>query len=107
MEGQQLKKNFSYKFDKTLCIICQKQKDTEITSPANGQTQVRKAADIYQDIVWDRLKSVDKDFFNHVDNLCYKSYTYPKNLKKAKVGVSYILHFQYRPSCDWLFIVYL
>ena len=62
MEGLQLKKTVSYKYDETLSIICQKRKDTEPTSTANGQTQVRKAAEIYQDIVWDRLKSVDKDF---------------------------------------------
>lgn len=68
MEGLQLKKTVSYKYDETLSIICQKRKDTEPTSTANGQTQVRKAAEIYQDIVWDRLKSMDKDFFYHVDN---------------------------------------
>ena len=65
MEGLKLKKlKYKYKFDETLCIICQKKKDTELTSTVNGQTQVRKAAKIYQDIVCGRLKPVNKDFFS-------------------------------------------
>lgn len=67
MEGLKLKKlkyKYKYKFDETLCIICQKKKDTELTSTVNCQTQVRKAAKIYQDIVWERLKPVDKDVFS-------------------------------------------
>ena len=67
MEGQKLKKlkyKYKYKFDETLCIICQKKKDTELTSTVNCQTQVRKAAKIYQDIVWEKLKPVDKDVFS-------------------------------------------
>ena len=67
MEGLKLKKlkyKYKYKFDETLCIICQKKKDTELTSTVNGQTQVKKAAKIYQDIVWERLKPVNKDFFS-------------------------------------------
>ena len=72
-----VKKTVSYKIDKNLCIICQKQKDTDLTSTANGQTQVKKwfkkAVEIQQDIVWDRLTSAEKDFFfmltTYVDNL--------------------------------------
>ena len=98
MEILQLKKTLMYKCDETLCITCQKQKDTELTSTASGQTQVRKATEIYQDIVWDKFKSGDKDFFYyHVDNLCYKSYMHPKNLNTS----------QYRPSCNRFFTVYL
>ena len=46
MEGLQLKKIVN-KFDKSVSIICQKQKDTELTSTVNGQNHVRKAAEIY------------------------------------------------------------
>ena len=62
MEELQLKKIVN-KFDETVSIICQKQKDTGLTSTANGQTRVREAAEIYQDMVWVSLKSVDKDLF--------------------------------------------
>ena len=67
MEGLKLKKlkyKYKYKFGETLCIICQKKKYTELTSTVNCQTQVRKASKIYQDIVWERLKPVDKDVFS-------------------------------------------
>ena len=50
MEELQLKKIVN-KFDETVSIICQKQKDTGLTSTANSQTGVREAAEIYQDMV--------------------------------------------------------
>ena len=55
MKGLQLTKTDSYKFDEILCIICQKQKDAEPNSTADGQTQVWKVTEISQDTVTIRI----------------------------------------------------
>ena len=51
MEGLQLKKTDSYKFDEPLCMTCQKQKDAKLNTTADGQTQFRKVTEISQDTV--------------------------------------------------------
>ena len=55
MVGLELKKTDSYKFDETLCLICQKQKDDELNSTADGQTQVRKVTEMSQDTATIRI----------------------------------------------------
>ena len=60
MVGLELKKTDSYKFDETLCLICQKQKDDELNSTADGQTQVRKVTEMSQDTATIRIYCVPK-----------------------------------------------
>lgn len=70
-------------FDSSLCIICQE--GNKLTSTSNGSQQIRKAAEIRQDVVFDRLKGIteiNQLLKYHLNPKCYKSYTNSKNLKK-------------------------
>ena len=72
--------------DPKKCIICQKSDDKcEPTSTENGRTRIIEAAEVRRDVVFERLKQVDKGkFLYHVTNECYKQYTLKKTLDKLK-----------------------
>lgn len=81
-----LKVSESSPLQKDRCIVCQKEKSTKLTSTESGQKQVREAAALRKDDVFNRLKLIPKTekFYYHVDNNCYKSYTLKKTLDQIR-----------------------
>ncbi len=68
--------------DVNKCIICQETSKQQCTSSDHGRKRVREAADVREDHVLKRLKTLEDDvpFVYHVSNACYKSYTHKLNL---------------------------
>ena len=77
-------------FNHHRCIICQEDTKSPVTSEKTGRASVKRAAEIRNDIVTKRIKSLmgddneDNDivtFVYHNTNKCYKSYTHSGKLK--------------------------
>ena len=49
-----------------------------------SHTQLMKAAEKYQCVVWETLRCLDQHFIGHVINHYYESYKLAKNLEKVK-----------------------
>ena len=71
------------------CIICQKTTKDSLCSTDKGVSEVRKAAEIRQDIVAERISKLEDDelFSYHMSNLCYKNYTHSTSLAKIKASM--------------------
>ena len=74
-----------------LCIICQEDNKSPITSEIIGRTRIKRAATIRNDVVTKRIKSLIEDdaedngkFVYHNTNKCYKEYTYSGKLKSIE-----------------------
>jgi len=81
-------------FNQSLCIICQKDDKLPLTSELTGRNNVKRAAEIRNDAVTKRLRSIawkdgnqvndDKTFVYHNTNTCYKNYTHANKLKSIE-----------------------
>ncbi len=80
-------------FNSSLCIICQEDDKTPLTSQKTGRASMKRAANIRNDVVRKRIKSMmgdDKDeddnamFVYHNSNKCYKQYTHSGKLKSIE-----------------------
>ena len=80
MEGNLKLRNEKSAFDINKCIIWQNGKD--LISTENGRSKIMEAASIRKDLVAECLNSLDMDkpFYYHVNNACYKMYTMKKTL---------------------------
>ena len=81
-------------FNHHRCIICQEDTKSPVTSEKTGRASVKRAAEIHNDIVTKRIKSLmgddneDNDivaFVYHNTNKCYKSYTHSGKLKSLPI----------------------
>lgn len=78
-------------FNHRLCIICQEDSKVPVTSEKVGRASMKRAAEIRNDVVTKRIKSVMGDvedddddngmFVYHNTNKCYKAYTHSGKLK--------------------------
>lgn len=88
LSGVPLTQSTSSAIDITKCIICQRRnKDEKVTTSEGGRTNVINAAEIRQDEVLKRLRSIIDplvDFVYHCNNACYKNYTLKKSLLKLQ-----------------------
>ena len=71
-----------------LCIICQEDTKSPVTSQKTGRARMKRAASIRNDDVAKRIKRVvteddddDSMFVYHNTNICYKSYTHSGKLR--------------------------
>jgi hypothetical protein len=80
-------------FNNQLCIICQEETQSPVTSEVTGRASMKRAAKIRNDVVTKRMKNVlgddeeDNDnvrFVYHNTNKCYKSYTHSGKLKSIE-----------------------
>lgn len=75
-------------FNPSLCIICQEDNKSRLTSEDTGRARVKRAAEIRNDTVTQRIRRLDDKndddngmFVYHNTNKCYKSYTHSGKLK--------------------------
>lgn len=79
----------------SLCIICQEDNKSPLTSEETGRARVKRAAALRNDIVTKRIKRLDDKtddhngmFSYHNTNKCYKSYTHSGKLKAIEEKIS-------------------
>ena len=72
-------------FNLNLCILCQKEDTSSVTSGLTGRSSVKRAAEIHNDIVAKRLRSIScegsvdenkKIFVYYYTKKCYKNCTH-------------------------------
>ena len=88
MEPVQLSKSGACDFEQTQCVICQKSSTQKLSSTSNGCKSIREASVIRNDSVATRLQQmpVEKNFFYHISNDCYKKYTNATLLRRIQEG---------------------